>query len=83
MRNRKNELDSMKDQKEFRFARFTCPRCKSRKMIRFAWESGAELECTECEERFDEEDLLTIDDPSSVMTVKEKLAFIRAFKENE
>jgi glutathione synthase/RimK-type ligase-like ATP-grasp enzyme len=52
-------------------------------MIRFAWESGAELECTECGERFDEEDLLTINDPSNILTVKEKLAFIRTFKESD
>jgi glutathione synthase/RimK-type ligase-like ATP-grasp enzyme len=52
-------------------------------MIRFAWTSGVELECTECGERFDEEDLLTIDDPSNILTVKEKLAFVRAFKESE
>ena len=65
------------------FAKFDCPRCQSKKMIRFAWESGAELECTECGERFDEEDLLTIDDPSNILTVKEKLAFIRAFKESD
>ena len=42
-----------------------------------------EIDCTECRERFDEEDLLTIDDPSSILTVKEKLAFIRAFKGSE
>ncbi|MBA7475047.1 hypothetical protein ES707_10411 [subsurface metagenome] len=52
-------------------------------MIKFVWDSEAELECTECRERFDEEDLLTIDDPSSILTVKEKLAFIRAFKGSE
>lgn len=52
-------------------------------MIRFAWDSGAELECTECGERFDEEDLLAIDDPSNVLTIKEKLAFIGAFKESD
>ena len=52
-------------------------------MIRFEWESGVELECIECGERFDEEDLLTIDDSSNILTVKEKLAFIRAFKESD
>ena len=72
----------MREQREFRFAKFSLPRCKSKKMIRFAWKSGAELECTECGEKFDEEDLLTIDDTSNVLTVKEKLAFIRAFEEN-
>ena len=65
------------------FEKFICPRCKSKKMIRFEWESGAELECTECGEKFDEEDLLTIDDPSNILTVKEKLEFIRAFKEGD
>ena len=73
----------MEDQKGFQFEKLSCPRCKSKKMIKFAWESGAELECTECGERFDEEDLLNIDDPSNVLTVKEKLAFVRAFKESE
>ena len=72
----------MEDQKGFRFEKISCPRCESKKMIKFAWESGAELECTECGERFDEEDLLTTDDPSNVLTIKEKLAFIRAFKES-
>ena len=73
----------MEKRDEFQFEKFGCPRCKSKKMIRFAWESGAELECTECGERFDEEDLLTIDDSSNILTVKEKLAFIRAFKESD
>ena len=73
----------MKNLKDFRFEKFACPRCKSKKMIRFTWESGAELECTECGERFDEEDLISIDDPSNILSVKEKLAFIHAFKEDE
>ena len=83
MPNRKNKLEHKENHRDLRFVRFSCPRCKSKKMIRFAWESGAELECTECGERFDEEDLLTIDDPSNILTVKEKLAFIRAFKESD
>ena len=73
----------MEKGEDFRFEKFSCPRCKSKKMIRFTWESGAELECTECRERFDEEDLLTIDDPSNILTVKEKLAFIRTFKKSD
>jgi len=72
----------MEDLKGFRFEKFSCPRCKSKKMIRFEWSSGVELECTVCRAKFDEEDLTTNDDPSSILTVKEKLAFIRAFKEN-
>lgn len=73
----------MEKREDFRFEKFACPQCKSKKMIKFVWDSEAELECTECRERFDEEDLLTIDDPSSILTVKEKLAFIRAFKGSE
>jgi len=76
-------LEHVEKGDDSRFEKFICPRCKSKKMIRFAWESGAELECTECGERFDEEDLLTIDDPSNILTVKEKLEFIRAFKEGD
>ena len=30
----------MEDQKGFQFEKLSCPRCKSKKMIRFAWESG-------------------------------------------
>jgi len=73
----------LEKREDFRFEKLGCPRCKSKKMIRFAWDSGAELECTECGERFDEEDLLTINDSSNILTVKEKLAFIRAFKESK
>ena len=73
----------MENNRDIRFTKFCCPRCKSKKMIRFAWESGAEIECTECRERFDEEDLLTIEDPSNILTIKEKLAFIRSFKESD
>jgi len=76
-------MEHLEKRDDFRFEKFGCPRCKSKKMIKFAWESGAELECTECGERFDEEDLLTIDDPSNILKVKEKLAFIRAFKESD
>ena len=73
----------MQKDDDFRFEKLGCPRCKSKKMIRFVWESEAELECTECGERFDEKDLLTIDDPSNILTVREKLAFIDAFKESD
>jgi len=76
-------MEHLEKRDDFQFEKFSCPRCKSKKMIRFAWESGAELECTECGERFDEEDLLTIDDPSNILTVKEKLAFIRTFKKSD
>ena len=56
----------------------TCPRCQQNKVI----DLGETIECTICHLEFQKEDLLNLDQ-DQILSVQEKLSFIRSVKKQE
>ena len=56
----------------------TCPRCQQNKVI----DLGETIECTICNLEFQKEDILNLDS-DQILSVQEKLSFIRSIKNHE
>lgn len=56
----------------------TCPRCNKNKVI----DLGDTIECTICNLEFQKDDLLNLDQ-DQILSVQEKLSFVRSIKNNE
>jgi hypothetical protein len=55
-----------------------CPRCNKNKVI----DLGDTIECTLCKLEFLKDDLLNLD-PDQILSVQEKLSFVRSIKNNK
>jgi len=55
---------------------YTCPRCNGNRII----DTGDTIECVDCGLEFDKEDIKILK-ADQILSIKEKLAFIKSIKE--
>jgi len=56
--------------------RYYCPRCGTSEVV----ENPTSFDCAKCQLEFDKRDFESIEDKSSILSIKEKLDFIDTFK---